>query len=90
MCVNFGDEILLRGENVKLEKNSIFLKNGFIVWCERSLKKTWEVKIIYALGKKRTRDHGKKGGKLKRHGSMQGLQFSEPPWKPMVVLFIRL
>ena len=28
MCVNFGDEILLRGENVKPEKNSIFLKNG--------------------------------------------------------------
>ena len=32
MCVNFGDEILLRGgggvggENVKPEKNSIFLK----------------------------------------------------------------
>ena len=52
--------------------------------------KTREVKIIYALGKKRTRDNGKKGGKLKRHGSMQGLQFSEPPWKPMVVLFIGL
>ena len=28
MCVNFGDEILLRGENVKPEKNSIFLKIG--------------------------------------------------------------
>ena len=28
MCVNFGDEILLRGENIKPEKNSIFLKNG--------------------------------------------------------------
>ena len=34
MCVNFGDEILLRGggggggESVKPEKNSIFLKNG--------------------------------------------------------------
>ena len=30
MCVNFGDEILLRGGggNVKSEKNSIFLKNG--------------------------------------------------------------
>ena len=29
MCVNFGDEILLRGENVKPEKkNSIFLKKG--------------------------------------------------------------
>ena len=28
MCVNFGDEILLRGENVKPEKNSIFMKNG--------------------------------------------------------------
>ena len=36
MCVNFGDEILLRGgggggENVKPEKNSIFLKNGKMV-----------------------------------------------------------
>ena len=33
MCLNFGDEILLRGggENVKPEKNSIFLKNGKIV-----------------------------------------------------------
>ena len=30
MCVNFGDEILLRGGggNVKPEKNSIFLKKG--------------------------------------------------------------
>ena len=30
MFVNLGDEILLRGggENVKPEKNSIFLKNG--------------------------------------------------------------
>ena len=28
MCVNFGDEIMLRGENVKPEKNSNFLKNG--------------------------------------------------------------
>ena len=28
MCVNFGDEIQLRGENVKPEKNSIFLKKG--------------------------------------------------------------
>ena len=28
MCVNFGDEILLRGENVKPEKNSNFLKKG--------------------------------------------------------------
>ena len=28
MFVNFGDEILLRGENVKPEKNSIFLKNS--------------------------------------------------------------
>ena len=32
MCVNFGDEILLRGggggENVKPEKKSIFLKKG--------------------------------------------------------------
>ena len=28
MCVNFGDEIQLRGENVKPEKISIFLKNG--------------------------------------------------------------
>ena len=29
MCVNFGDEILLRGENVKPEKkNLIFLKKG--------------------------------------------------------------
>ena len=28
MCVNFEDEILLRGENVKPEKNSIFMKNG--------------------------------------------------------------
>ena len=28
MCVNFGDEILLRGENVIPEKNSIFLKKG--------------------------------------------------------------
>ena len=31
MCVNFGDEILLRRENVKPEKNSIFLKNGKMV-----------------------------------------------------------
>ena len=28
VCVNFRGEILLRGENVKLGKNSIFLKNG--------------------------------------------------------------
>ena len=28
MCVNFGDEILLRGENVKPDKYSIFLKKG--------------------------------------------------------------
>ena len=28
VCVNFGDEILLRGENVKPTKNFIFLKNG--------------------------------------------------------------
>ena len=30
MCMNFGDEILLRGggENVKSEKNSFFLKKG--------------------------------------------------------------
>ena len=28
MYVNFGDEILLRGENVKPDKNSIFLKMG--------------------------------------------------------------
>ena len=28
MSMNFGDEILFRGENVKLEKNSIFLKKG--------------------------------------------------------------
>ena len=28
MCVNFGYEIMLRGENVKPEKNSIFLKKG--------------------------------------------------------------
>ena len=28
VCVNFGDEILLRGENVKPRKNRIFLKNG--------------------------------------------------------------
>ena len=33
MCSNFGDEILLRGggENVKPEKNYIFLKNGKMV-----------------------------------------------------------
>ena len=31
MSVNFGDEILLRGENVKPEKNSIFLKKGKMV-----------------------------------------------------------
>ena len=28
VCVNLGDEILLRGKNVKPGKNSIFLKNG--------------------------------------------------------------
>ena len=28
VCVNFGDEILLRGKNVKLEKYLIFLKSG--------------------------------------------------------------
>ena len=28
MCMNFEDEILLRGENVKPEKNSIFPKKG--------------------------------------------------------------
>ena len=28
VCVNFGDEILLRGKNVKLGKNSIFRKKG--------------------------------------------------------------
>ena len=28
MCVIFGDEILLREENGKPEKNSIFLKKG--------------------------------------------------------------
>ena len=29
LCVNFGDEILLRGEECKTqEKNSILLKNG--------------------------------------------------------------
>ena len=28
VCVNFGDEFVLGGENVKPEKNSIFLKNG--------------------------------------------------------------
>ena len=28
MCVNFKDEIILRGENVKPEKNQNFLKNG--------------------------------------------------------------
>ena len=28
MCVNFGDEILLRGGECKPEKNSIFLKNS--------------------------------------------------------------
>ena len=28
VCVIFGDEIMLRGKNVKTGKNSIFLKNG--------------------------------------------------------------
>ena len=28
VCVNFGDEILLRGEECKTRENSIFLKNG--------------------------------------------------------------
>ena len=31
VCVNFGDEILLREKNVKPGKNSIFLKNGKMV-----------------------------------------------------------
>ena len=34
------------------------------------------------------RDHGNKWGKLKRHESIQGLQFSEPQWNPMVVLWL--
>ena len=33
MCVNFGNEIFLGGENVKPEKNSIFQKNGKTVIC---------------------------------------------------------
>ena len=34
MCVDFGDEILLRGEECKTrEKKSIFLKNGKTVIC---------------------------------------------------------
>ena len=33
-CVNFGDEILLRGgKNVKPRKNQIFLKKGKTVIC---------------------------------------------------------
>ena len=28
VCVNFGDEILLRGKNVKIENNSIFPTKG--------------------------------------------------------------
>ena len=28
MCVNFGDEIMLRGEECKTRENIIFLKNG--------------------------------------------------------------
>ena len=31
VCVNFGDEILLRGKNVKPGKSSILLKNGKMV-----------------------------------------------------------
>ena len=31
VCVNFGDEILLREKNIKPEKNSIFLNKGKIV-----------------------------------------------------------
>ena len=36
VCVNFGDEILLRGENVKFEKNLIFIKKGKTVICRYS------------------------------------------------------
>ena len=28
MCMEFWDEILLRGKNVKPEKNSIFMRKG--------------------------------------------------------------
>ena len=30
-CVNFEDEILLRGENLKPKKNRFFMKNGKVV-----------------------------------------------------------
>ena len=36
VCVNFEDKIFLGGENVKLGKNSIFLKNGKMVICRYS------------------------------------------------------
>ena len=47
MCVNFGDEILLRGGKCKTwEKNSIFLKNGKTVISveKRKFSKSWMTK----------------------------------------------
>ena len=50
MCVNFGDKILLRGggggENVKPEKNSIFLKKGKMVISVENWKfsRSWVTK----------------------------------------------
>ena len=56
MCVNFGDKILLRGgENVKPEKNSIFLKNGkTIISVEnRKFSRSWMTKRTVPLNSSR-------------------------------------
>ena len=64
MRVNFGDEILLRGgggggggggENVKPEKNSIFLKNGKTVISveNRKFSKSWMTKRTAPLNSSR-------------------------------------
>ena len=51
VCVNFEDEILLRGKNVKPEKNSIFLKNGNTVTLveNRKFYRFWMTKRTSSL-----------------------------------------
>ena len=46
VCVNFGDEILLRGEECKPGKNSIFQKNGKTVISieNRKFSRSWMTK----------------------------------------------
>ena len=56
MCVNFGDEILLRGgECETLEKNSFFLKKGKTVISveNRKFSKSWMTKRTAPLNSSR-------------------------------------